>query len=89
MLGEPSELDDDDDAGLQQFTRRASFTEKCKQRLELYRRRSLPQANDDGRWPLAKVRSSTKLDDKQRFVRIQIRYTTQAIKRGASQFSLY
>jgi hypothetical protein len=33
----------------QYFTRRFSFTEKTKQRLEFYRRRSLQQTNDDGR----------------------------------------
>lgn len=44
MLGEE---DDDDDE--QTFTRRASFTEKSKERLEIYRRRSLPQNPDDGK----------------------------------------
>ncbi|CAF1680120.1 unnamed protein product, partial [Adineta ricciae] len=41
--------DDDDNDNSQQFTRRLSFTEKTKQRLEIYRRRSLQQFHDDGR----------------------------------------
>ena len=46
MLMESLEPDEEDD---RYFTRRFSFTEKTKQRLEFYRRRSLPQTNDEGR----------------------------------------
>ena len=42
------ERDDNDENNIY-FTRRLSFTEKTKQCLELYRRRSLQQANCDGR----------------------------------------
>jgi hypothetical protein len=51
MLVERLETDDDDDDEKNNiyFTRRCSFTEKTKQCLELYRRRSLQQTNDDGR----------------------------------------
>ena len=42
-------LEEDDDEQQQTFTRRASFTEKSKERLEIYRRRSLPQNPDDGK----------------------------------------
>jgi hypothetical protein len=31
------------------FTRRLSFTEKTKQRLEIYRRRSVPQTSNDSK----------------------------------------
>lgn len=40
-------LEEDDEQ--QTFTRRASFTEKIKERLEIYRLRSLPQNPDDGK----------------------------------------
>jgi hypothetical protein len=33
----------------QYFTRYSSFTEKTKQRLEIYRRRSLPQTHYDSK----------------------------------------
>ena len=47
--GDDDDDDDDDNDDSQQFTRRLSFTEKTKQRLEIYRRRSLQQFHDDGR----------------------------------------
>jgi hypothetical protein len=46
MLVERIETEDENH---QYFTRSFSFTEKSKQRLELFRRRSLQQVNDDGR----------------------------------------
>jgi hypothetical protein len=46
MLVEQIETEDENH---QYFTRSFSFTEKSKQRLELFRRRSLQQVNDDGR----------------------------------------
>jgi hypothetical protein len=44
MLVERLESDDETE---QYFTRRLSFTEKTKERLELFRHRSLQQTHDD------------------------------------------
>jgi hypothetical protein len=46
MLVERIEIDKENK---QNFNQYSSFTEKSKRRLELFRRRSLPQTNDDGR----------------------------------------
>ncbi len=64
-------------------SRRSSFTEKTKRRLEIYRHRSLQQTNDDdGRLSnstfwfciIMKVRSSTSSMRDNDFVQIQIIY---------------
>ncbi len=46
MLVERIEIDKENK---QNFNQYSSFTEKSKRRLELFRRRSLQQTNDDGR----------------------------------------
>lgn len=64
-------LDNDEQ---QMFTRRASFTEKSKERLEMYRRQSLQQNSDDGKETNKNTHTHTNLFS------LYIRYLTLSMK---------
>lgn len=78
----------------QDFTRRYSFTEKSKRRLEFFRRRSLQAIPDHGRSLLSriffsrtfesvsKVRSLLSSLIEKRFVQIQMRSNVEHVRRG-------